>query len=127
MIRIHFNLRWNRKLAVRSMNVEYPVDRHHRAALIRDGAIDAGWTEGYLRITTALEYVVVHFAIAHPVARPSACCVYHDLAGNLMGSCIKLQRALLHLKGTVHGMQGGIECEFDGGFGRIELQSRLLR
>ncbi len=68
----------------------------------------------------------MHFAVAHAAAALAAFGIDHNLAARFSRGRLELQRSVLQLKRSLHGVKNVAQSELDGGLRGIELECRIL-
>src|SRR5690348_2945304 len=84
-----------------------------RLAFCWNGAFNVLWHEDYVGILLSFEYLLLHLAVAGFAATVSGSGIDHELAARSSILVVKVQRAALQLKSTVHSVQNVTQSEFD--------------
>ena len=112
---------------VRAVDVENSVDPYRGPSLQRHSSINAIGTERNFWIAVALEYLSVHFPVAHSAATFAALRIHNDFACELPRSRIKPQSTVLQFEGSANCVEHVAKRETDIGVLRIQLERHVLR
>jgi hypothetical protein len=123
----HLNLDGQCDFVFGAVDAEHPVNLDLGRTFRGYGAIHAVGNENDVRITSALQYIGVHAAVAPLVAALAASGIHYNMASNLAGRVIEMDRAAFQLETAVDGVERAAKGEVHGRVCGVELERDFLR